>query len=188
MAHTDQKYTVAVRPIGGKSKRIGVTRSGEVRWYKPGLRGRLSAEDIKAAHKHFTEKYGADGYKLTKTLIERHPHLEGDLDCNVDLLDALEGVGRRLSAKEGRKVVVTVRSGKRTLEEQTVLWNRYGPPRAARPNPNAPHVRGIAADCGINGRDIGDYPGARAAMKAEGLCLRVPNEDWHVERGTTWNA
>lgn len=121
-------------------------------------------------------------------VIERYPNLAGDLDCSTDLLRRLQRVAERLSKREGRKVVVFVRSGLRTLAEQTVLWNRYGPPRAARPNPNAPHVRGIAADCGIDGRDIGDYPGARDAMRAEGLCLRVVGEDWHVEVGDTWRA
>lgn len=124
-----------------------------------------------------------------KTLVlDRFPYLDGDLDCDVDLLRRLNRVGERLTKTHRRKVVVFVRSGLRTLDEQTVLWNRYGPPRAARPNPNAPHVRGIAADCGIDGRDIGDFAGARSAMEAEGLCLRVPGEDWHVEVGDTWRA
>jgi hypothetical protein len=114
--------------------------------------------------------------------IQVYPHLDGDLDCNADLLAALNRVGKRLG------VIVFVRSGRRTLAEQQALWDQYGPPRAARPNPNAPHVRGVAADVGIDGRDIGDYPGARDAMKAEGLSLRVPGEDWHVELGGVWNA
>ena len=115
-------------------------------------------------------------------MIPRYAWLDGDMDCERELLDALNHVGRRV----GRKVFI--RSGRRTIAEQQALWDLYGPPRAARPDANAPHVRGVAADCGIEGRDIGDYPGARDAMRAAGLSLRVPGEDWHVERGSVWNA
>jgi hypothetical protein len=121
-------------------------------------------------------------------LIPKYPHLDGDLDCNADLLARLNRVAMRLSRSEGRKVVIFVRSGRRTMDEQWALYRKYGSPRAAYPNANAPHIRGVAADCGINGLDIGDYPGARAAMRAEGLSLRVAGEDWHVEIGEVWNA
>lgn len=114
--------------------------------------------------------------------IPRYSWLDGDLDCNTDLLARLNRVGKALGK------TVFVRSGRRTIDEQWALWRRYGPPRAAYPNPEAPHVRGVAADVGIDGRDIGDYPGARSAMREQGLCLRVPGEDWHTEVGTTWNA
>lgn len=150
---------------------------------------KLLTDDEVAAVRAWARKRGWVVRVTRKTfVIERFPNLDGDLDCNSDLLRRLQRVAERLSKREGRKVVVFVRSGTRTLAEQQVLWDRYGPPRAARPNPNAPHVRGIAADCGIDGRDIGDYPGAREAMRAEGLCLRVPGEDWHVEVGNTWAA
>lgn len=146
--------------------------------------------DSEAAHvRKWARKRGWVVQVTRKTFVlERYPNLEGDLDCNSDLLRRLQRVGERLTKRERRKVVVFVRSGLRTIDEQQALWDRYGPPRAARPNPSAPHVRGIAADCGIDGRDIGDYPGARDAMRAEGLCLRVPGEDWHVEVGDTWRA
>lgn len=114
--------------------------------------------------------------------IERYPYLDGDLDCSPDLLRRLNAVGKELGK------TIFVRSGLRTMQEQWDLYNRYGSPRAAYPNPNAPHVRGIAADAGIDGRDIGEWPGARAAMRRHGLSLRVPGEDWHVEVGSTWNA
>jgi hypothetical protein len=125
-------------------------------------------------------------WTLTETYqplrIPRYPFLAGDLDCNADLLARLNRVGKSLDR------VVFVRSGRRTMAEQWALYRKYGSPRAAYPNANAPHIRGVAADCGIDGLDIGDYPGARAAMRAEGLSLRVAGEDWHVEIGEVWNA
>lgn len=117
--------------------------------------------------------------------VEEYPYLDGDLDCNPDLLARLNRVGKRL------KRTIFIRSGLRTIREQTSLYQtnmdpatgqpKPGRPLTARPNPNAPHVRGIAADCGIDGKDIGDFPGAIDALRAEGLGLPVASEDWHVE-------
>ncbi len=120
--------------------------------------------------------------KYAPIIVPRFRWLDGDMDCNRDLLHALNRVGQRLGKS------VFIRSGRRTIAEQQALWDKYGPPRAARPNQNAPHVRGVAADCGIDGIDIGNYPGAREAMKAEGVSLRVPGEPWHAELGDVWNA
>lgn len=122
----------------------------------------------------------------TPLRIPRYSHLEGDLDCNPDLLARLNRVAIRLSKIHGRRVTIFVRSGRRTIAEQRTLWNRYRAgrgPLAAYPDPNAPHIRngGQAADCGIDGRDIGDTPGAIGALAAEGLGLPIPGEDWHVE-------
>jgi hypothetical protein len=187
---SDTVYTVAVRPLGGHSKRVGIShQTGRVRWYAKDItRGKLTGSDLAAVRKHFDRKWGAGKYKLVTTRVDLYPHLTGDTDCNPDLLLALERVARRLSKQHGRKITIHIRSGRRTLAEQQELWDRYGPPRAARPNPNAPHVRGVAADCGIDGVNIGAFPGARAAMKAENVCLRVPGENWHAERGTVWAA
>lgn len=126
--------------------------------------------------------------QYTPLHVKRYQHLDGDLDCNADLLDRLDRVGARLSRLHGRSVTIFVRSGLRTIPEQTMLYRRYLAglgPLAAPPNPSAPHVRGIAADCGIDGRDIGDVDGALGALAAEGLCLPIPGEDWHVEIGSS---
>jgi hypothetical protein len=53
------------------------------------------------------------------------------------------------------------------------------------------HSSGKAVDCGIidkngNYHSIGDFPGARAALKHAGLCLPVNGEAHHVERGDNW--
>lgn len=113
----------------------------------------------------------------------------GDTDCERELLTALANVAKDLG------VTIYVRQGRRTIAEQQALYDLYLAGKgnlAAKPNANAPHVRGIAADCGVgvdrNGTDIGNYPGARDAMKRRGLCLCVPGEAWHVQRGDTWAA
>ena len=110
--------------------------------------------------------------------VERWPHLEGDLDCDPLLLDALDAVGRELG------VTVFVRSGRRSMAEQWALYNQLGPGIAAYPSESAPHVRGVAVDAGINGVDIGVWSGGRArpVLDQHGLCLRVSHEAWHVER------
>ena len=74
---------------------------------------------------------------------------------------------------------------------------------AAYPDANAPHVRGIAADCGVLDRrghyaSIGDNRRARRLMHRVGLCLPVgpssinpQGEPWHVttlQEGGAWRA
>ena len=53
-------------------------------------------------------------------------------------------------------------------------------------------MRGVAADCAVgtdrSGPNIGDYRGARDAMKKRGLCLCVHGETWHVQAGNDWLA
>lgn len=106
-----------------------------------------------------------------------YPYLYGDMDCSKDLLIRLNKVGADLGKK------IRIRSGRRTMAEQWELYNALGPKIAAYPSATAPHVRGIAADCGIDGINIGAYPGARQAMLKYDVCLRVANENWHVEVG-----
>jgi hypothetical protein len=113
----------------------------------------------------------------------------GDTDCERDLLTALANVGKELG------VTIYVRQGRRTIAEQQHLYDLFLAGKgnlAAKPNRNAPHVRGIAADCAVgttrDGANIGDYKGAREAMKKRGLCLCVGGETWHVQRGDNWAA
>lgn len=109
------------------------------------------------------------------------------------LLRRLNAVGQR------RRRTVRIISGKRTMAQQQALWDKYqrylnGGPHAnlaAYPNANAPHIRGVAADCGVIGR-TGGYTSlgsdAKARKYAEKLDLRawVPNEPWHWQRMTTY--
>jgi D-alanyl-D-alanine carboxypeptidase len=78
-----------------------------------------------------------------------YPHLDGDLDCNPELLRRLEA----LAAKRGEHFHIT--SGLRTYAEQMQLWNARGsnPYPVARPGTSR-HETGRAADVTINGRDI----------------------------------
>ncbi len=108
----------------------------------------------------------------------------GDTDCHRDLLVRLAAVSKEVGQR------VYVRSGNRTYGEQAVLYNhylKYGKPLAAKPG-TSNHEGGRAADCQVNGTNIGDYHGARDAMRRHGLCLPVPGEPWHVEVGTNWRA
>lgn len=109
--------------------------------------------------------------------------LSGDLDFDRKLLVKLAKVAR------DSKIKIHVNYGKRTYAEQKMLWDKYGPPRAARPGTSR-HETGLAADCVTyrTRQNVGNVKRIRAAMKKHGLCLPVPNEPWHVERGSTWNA
>ena len=110
-------------------------------------------------------------------------HVLGDTGCNRELLCGLANVAKDL------KITIYVRSGNRTYDEQAALYRKYGPGRAARPG-TSNHEGGRAADCAVgtnrDGRDLGEHPGAREALRRRGLCLPVNKEDWHVERGSTW--
>jgi hypothetical protein len=116
-------------------------------------------------------------------------HVLGDTDCERDLLTALANVAKDINA------TIYVRQGRRTIAEQQHLYDLFLAGKgnlAAKPNKNAPHVRGIAADCAVgttrDGANIGDYRGAREAMKKRGLCLCVGGETWHVQQGDNWVA
>lgn len=110
--------------------------------------------------------------------------LRGDLDFDRDLMVRLAKVARDTGA------VLHVNYGKRTYAEQAALYAKYGPGRAAKPGTSR-HETGKAADVVFNARrwkNIGASPKARRMMKKHGLCLPVPRETWHVERGTTFRA
>jgi len=109
--------------------------------------------------------------------------LSGDLDFDRKLMVKLAKVARDSKTK------IHVNYGKRTRAEQQALWDKYGPPRAARPGTSR-HETGMAADCVTKRtrRNIGSVPRIREAMKKHGLCLPVPNEPWHVEIGNTWRS
>ena len=92
-----------------------------------------------------------------------YPHLDGDLDCNPELLSRLEA----LAAKRGEHFHIT--SGLRTYAEQMRLWNARGsnPYPVARPGTSR-HESGRAADVTINGRDIQSVISA-SELRAAGL-------------------
>jgi len=179
----ENRYAVAVKPIGRKWRRVYVNNRGAPRWKRKGNSGQMTGPEARRVKKWARRR----GYRFRGVRINPYPHLYGDVDANASLLRKLERVGKRL------EVSIRIRSGRRTIAEQAVLYELYKKgkgPLAAKPNSNAPHTKGEAADCGILGQNIGNYPGAREAMKAEGLCLPVKGESWHVEEeeGNTWRG
>ncbi len=61
--------------------------------------------------------------------------------------------------------------------------------------PRSNHADGNACDFSIlhSGRggsytNVGDWKNARKKMRRMDLCLPVPNEKWHVERGNRWRS
>jgi len=111
-------------------------------------------------------------------------YVDGDTDCNIALLNALGKVGRDLGK------TVHIASGNRTYAEQAELYAKFlngSGNLAARPG-TSNHEGGNAADAAIDGVNIGDYPGARVAMRKHGLCLPVRGEAWHCELGSRWAA
>lgn len=108
------------------------------------------------------QKGGAAGY----------PGVTGD----TDFLPALGFGLSKMSGSTGQPI--HVRSGRRTLAEQAALYASYlaGTGNlAAPPSPNAPHVRGIAADIAPGRERFGSVAGNF------GLGFTVPSESWHIE-------
>lgn len=104
------------------------------------------------------------------------------------LVARLNAVGKR------RKRLVRIVSGYRSLEAQAALYRAYKAGTgnlAAYPNPNAPHVRGVAADCGTvdakgRYRSLGLDSTAAKVARSLGLSARVPGEPWHWQRDSTY--
>jgi TP901 family phage tail tape measure protein len=101
--------------------------------------------------------------------------VSGDTDYSPQL-------GRRLNAMaRAAKTAIHVTSGGRSLAEQSALVRSkglYGPNNrtgAAAPSPNAPHVRGIAADISPGRERFGGI------ASRFGLGFTVPGEPWHIQ-------
>jgi hypothetical protein len=103
-----------------------------------------------------------------------YPHLDGDTDCNPELLNRLEA----LAARRGERFHIN--SGLRTYAEQERLWNARGsnPFPVAHPG-SSRHESGNAADVSINGRPIQSVIGADE-LRAAGLAP-LAGDAVHVE-------
>ncbi len=102
----------------------------------------------------------------------KYPGVSGDTDFVPALGQALS----RMAQATGQ--AISVQSGARTLAEQAALWEAYQNGTgnlAAPPNPNAPHVRGIAADITPGRERFGNVAGRF------GLGFTVPSESWHIQ-------
>lgn len=124
------------------------------------------------------------------------PYLRGDLALPsnathranfVRLLEILNAAAR--DAGE----IWHVNDGYRPFADQVKEWAKYAargfrPPLVARPG-TSNHGRGLAADVSAeDGSPVGAEPRHRKVLAQHGLCLPVPGELWHVERGNTWVA
>jgi hypothetical protein len=104
------------------------------------------------------------------------PGVSGDTDFLPALGRALSSMARSIGQ------TIFVQSGRRTLGEQASLVASKGlynaatnPHGAAAPSPNAPHVRGVAADI-TPGREV-----FGSAASRFGLGFTVPTEPWHIQ-------
>lgn len=143
-----------------------------------GAHGLLGVIEKNKAVAHFKKKQW--DVQVAEKEIELYPHLTGDTDCKPALLKALNRAAKEIGEK------IHIASGRRVLEEQQALYDDYKAgrgPLAAVPNANAPHIRGIAADCWINGVNALKWNDAkvRAAFIKHKLCMPVVGETWHVQ-------
>ncbi len=206
--HMKDGQGAPLRVLLGREWRVaGVTRFGNARlvgrvgsgfrWAGPGVtRGLRMSRDEADGGRRWAEAHRASDVRVTRSRFPLLRLADGARwPSDDDLLRRLHEAARR----RGR--VVEIRSGQRTVEEQRVLWEAWvafrdhgGPPanRAAPPDADAPHVRGVAADCGViltsGYRSVGDDPGMRRELRASGLCLPVGGEPWHVQVGSEWEG
>ena len=179
--------TVGFRHLAGLIRAHGL-HDGVRRYNGSGPRAEAYADRVLERAKQYEKVINPP---RRTSVLRPAAHLTGDfagLERGLQL--RLARVARELRVK------IHVQSGLRTRAEQTALWERYqtclrlrrgGCVVAARPGTSR-HESGIAADASIRGINIGDFPGARAAMKRHGLSLPVPGEPWHVEPGSIWRA
>jgi hypothetical protein len=91
-----------------------------------------------------------------------------------------------LSAAKADGVAFLVTDGHRTMAEQQDRYDTYlhGGPLAARPNPNAPHIRSGRPDHAIDVNAL-DQGAARLAawlrQKGANASFPIPGEKWHIE-------
>jgi D-alanyl-D-alanine carboxypeptidase len=116
----------------------------------------------------------APGQTFGRAAPGSYPHLDGDLDCNPELLRRLEA----LAAKTGQHFHIT--SGGRSRAEQQRLWDARGsnPYPVARPGTSR-HESGNAADVTIGGRAIQTVISA-ADLRAAGIAP-LAGDAVHVE-------
>lgn len=191
-----ERYRVAATTRFGGRRLVYYRGSGRYSW----RRGRSGQVWMSGARADAAKRW-AGNHKATDARAYpggRHPFLElapgASWPTDSKLLARLNRIGQKLHRP------IRIISGKRSLSDQQVLWDRWqryldgGPPanRAAYPNANAPHIRGVAADCGVIDRhgeywSFMDYSRrARSLAAKAGISARVPGEAWHLQRNTTY--
>lgn len=127
----------------------------------------ISAEDVKSGFGKLKTESGVD--------------IDG---IDPALKQALGAANAEFTEKFKRPFTIT--SGKRSLEKQQELYDKYGPSRAARPSPTAPHIRGIAIDMNSSDANDADSSGIFAKYGLNRPLWpngrgRVKPEAWHVQ-------
>lgn len=195
------RYRIEVKPVvGGKWRQIGIddrTAVDRIVWANVEacdrkLFGLADRRELKP-----TRWARARGLRIRIVEVDPYPFLMLDDDTyfgSAELARRVNNVGRRLG------VQIFAREFLRTRAQQQAFWDAFiargkQPPLVAYPG-TSKHETGRAMDAGVRpvgttntvqlGINIANYPGARAAMRAEGLCCPVPGEPWHVEIGTHW--
>lgn len=187
---TDRKYRVVATTRLGGVHLIYRTKKGFT-WNpnpKHGVTWMTHAEVEQA--RAWARKKKAKTFRVLKQGEWSHLRLDPTTRWPTDkqLLRRLNAVGKKMNR------IIYIKSGHRTLAEQWGFWNhfqKYGWPTAAYPNGNAPHIRGVAADCGIierNGqyRSLGLNSRAKKAAESLGLRAWVGGEPWHWQRAETY--
>jgi hypothetical protein len=96
-------------------------------------------------------------------------------DLNPEVLTLLRGMAQEYG--ELKKKPLTIESGKRSTAQQTALYNKYGPGRAAKPGKSL-HEIGLAIDIDPSQANELEEMGL---MKKYGFTRPVNKEDWHAE-------
>ena len=177
----------------GNYKLVRITDKGKFTTTTDKGRARLTWREYKKAEKWAAGRKMTGLKRINKKdkMAWRYPHLEkGSTNWPKDgkLLDKMN------KAAKAAKRRVRIISGYRTLAQQRYLYNLWKAGKgnlAAYPNANAPHIRGVAADCGTVNK-YGTYRSAfhDSAYKREcerrGVFAWVPGEAWHLQRRETY--
>ena len=128
--------------------------------------------------------HGADEFLISRTDKGRDAILGMQPETSARLAALIE------SAPPGIKENITIFSGHRSLEHQAQLYAKSGGSgMVAKPTPNAPHVRGDAADLGWKGGSFKSMPPEAVKWLHDnapqfGMVFRLANEPWHIERAS----
>lgn len=173
----------------GKRAQVFMKTNGRFTWRSKKARGVLTKTQARKGWA-WAKKRGAKDPKVVKRgrpkFVELRPGAKWPKD--KALVARLDRVG----CEAGTKVRIV--SGYRSMAEQWQLYRLYKSGQgnlAAYPNERAPHIRGVAADCGTvdsRGRylSLGHHAKAANVARRLGLAALVPGEPWHWQRRSTY--
>lgn len=107
-----------------------------------------------------------------------HSWLTGDLDAQQWLLYRIAKVAEELN------LVIHVNNGRRTRQEQQVLYDKFinGTGAPANKPGTSLHEKGLAVDAQLkNGTSFWNIPGVDTVAKKHKLFQPYPHEAWHIE-------